>query len=192
MITKKIDINNIHGSGDFFDKKDLKTFCSIYFDWKNLNTEVEQLGSRRINIPEILSEGLASYLLNLARTNNVHFEGVKTTSFDCINPLNGITYQIKAVSTKTEMECGGPSSFGPRSEADAIILMHFICNDDKINFYLIKDEISGIMVNRKQNFQDQCEEGRRPRFSLLKKLIEQNRKPDFIYRIGDETFVESC
>lgn len=165
------------GYADVFNEIDLKTITDIYFKWKKLNKEVQSLGSRRINLPEIISEGLACLVLNLVRTNATNFSNIGSTSFDCLDVNTGTTYQLKAVSTLQENEYGGPSSFGPRSEADKIILLHFICEKDRVDFYLCDENIDEIKVNKDETFKQQCEKGKRPRFKLLQRLKENKTEP---------------
>ena len=183
----KITKNEKESSGyaDIFTKDDEKAITDIYFQWKKLNLDIQSLNSRRVNLPEIISEGLACIAMNLVRTNNTNFSNIGSTSFDCLSPDTGITYQIKAVSTLTEKECGGPTSFGPRSEADKIILLHFICELDRVDFYFCDENIDEIKVNKKETFKQQCETGRRPRFSLLKKLKEKGIKPSLTWYFGE-------
>ena len=87
MKTKKITFNreNKECSGyvDIFDNSDFKTLNSLYFDWKKMNEVVVNMHSRRINLPEIISEGLSSLLFNLVRTNNTSFTNIAKVNFDC-------------------------------------------------------------------------------------------------------------
>ena len=188
MIQKKISgMRNgmpFQGYGDYFNEDDEKQFNKIYFLWKELNKECVILNSRRNNLPEIISEGLVAKLFNLARTNNIAFQGLSSTSFDCINPSNGETYQIKAVSTMSREENGGPTSFGPRSEYDHLILAHFIVDEDVVLFYQYDDDLNKVMVNKKETFEDQCKAGKRPRFSLLKVIKQQEKLPILSYKFG--------
>ena len=100
------------------------------------------LESRRTNLPEIISEGLACILFNACRTNNKKFKC--HSSFDCVDE-NGTSYQIKAVSTLSKNEEGGPTSFGPKSEWDKLVLMHFICENDTVEIYLFDKNIQDIV-----------------------------------------------
>ena len=150
-----------------------------------MNEIVVKMNSRRINLPEIISEGLSSLLFNLVRTNNTSFTNITKVSFDCLNPSTGKTYQIKAVSTLTEKENGGPTSFGPRSEADVLILAHFICEENKVKFYQFEEDLEDFKVNKTETFREQCLQGRRPRFSLLKEIKKQNLIPIKEYIFGE-------
>lgn len=167
----------IKGYGDYFSDNDLEMFSRIYYSYKDLNSLLTTMGSRRSNLPEILSEGLCCYLLGLYRTNNVRFIGLESSSFDCIDPVAGTTYQIKAVSTLDKNSFGGPTSFGPRSESDKLLLAHFICNDDVVVIYEYTDDINDFYVNKKETFAQQCAQGKRPRFSLLKETINKGITP---------------
>lgn len=181
MNTIKVNFkkDNIDHTGvvDQFTKKDLSLLKEIYFSWKETNEKICSLGARRMTLPEILSEGLACVLLNLVRVNGKNNTTLKSNSFDCLDINKGETYQIKAVSTLNENEIGGPTSFGPKSEYDKLILMHFICNTDEVRFYIFDDNIQNIKVNKNETFEEQCLKGRRPRFSLLEKILDLNIKP---------------
>ena len=195
METKKIEgIKNnepFKGNGDFFDTKDEKDFNALYFDWKEFNAKLVKYGCRRTNFPEIISEGLSAYLFSLARTNNCSFSGMKSSSFDCIDPNDGKTYQIKAVSTMSKKEYGGPTSFGPHSEYDVLILVHIVVDEDRAYFYIFDENINNIMVNEIENFADQCARGVRPRFSLLKETLKNGYKPCLVYsfRRNNDTII---
>lgn len=178
-IKVKFRKNNIDHTGivDLFTKEDLLVLKEIYFSWKDTNEKICSLGSRRMTLPEILSEGLACVLFDLVRVNGKNNTTLKSNSFDCLDIKNGDTYQIKAVSTLTEEEIGGPTSFGPKSEYDKLVLMHFICNTDEVKCYLFNDNIKDIKVNKNETFEEQCLSGRRPRFSLLEKILDLNIEP---------------
>jgi Bsp6I restriction endonuclease. len=113
---------------------------------------------------------MSAYLFNLARTNASNFSNLEHSSFDCLDVNTGLSYQIKAVSTITADEIGGPTSFGPRSEFDKLLLVHVICEENRMLFFDCTEQLDNIMVNKKETFKDQCLAGKRPRFSLLKKL----------------------
>jgi hypothetical protein len=81
---------------------------------------------------------------------------MKSSSFDCIDPNDGKTYQIKAVSTMSKKEYGGPTSFGPHSEYDVLILVHIVVDEDRAYFYIFDENINNIMVNKTETFADQC------------------------------------
>lgn len=176
-----------YGRGVSFNKEDYIRIRAIYFNYKNLNQEIIKLESRRINLPEIISEGMACILLGAYRTNNKNFSC--HSSFDCVDK-NGVSYQIKAVSTLSKSDFGGPTSFGPKSEWNELILMHFICDEDIIEIYHFNENIQNIYVNKTQTFSDQCAEGRRPRFSLLKKCHEMNIKPSIVFSFREDKIID--
>lgn len=191
MIKKNIFViengEKYYGTGDYFDEIDYQKLKKIYYSYKQLNEEIVSLESRRANLPEIVSEGLACILFNACRTNNKKFKC--HSSFDCVDE-NGTSYQIKAVSTLSKNEEGGPTSFGPKSEWDKLVLMHFICENDIVEIYLFDKNIQDIYVNKTQTFAEQCLQGRRPRFSLLKKCHEMKIVPFMTFSFKEDRIID--
>lgn len=189
----KVNKNNtiIEGTGVRFNEEDIDTLISIYYGWKNLNNLNIALGIRRINFPESVSEGFSCILFDILRTNNVSsMHGIKHTSMDAINPSNGITYQIKACSTTSQVSRsanGSPTSFGPRSEWDKLLYIHIDCDKDIMYFYEYEDNINNVMVNRKETFADQCAQGRRPRFNMLP--AAKKTKPILIFSLKERKII---
>ena len=178
--TTERDGKTIKGSGDVFDQETIDLLRDSYFAWKNINEMQARFNTRRLNVPESLTEGITAYLFNLLRTNATQISGLSSSSFDAINPTTGITYQIKACSS-VEGKKVGPTSFGPRSEYDELIFVHVDCDTDKINFYMFNDALEDMMVNKTETFADQCNAGKRPRFSLYAKIIELGITPIMVY-----------
>lgn len=152
--------------GDKFNDDDLVILKNIFNEWKRLNEQVTPLEGRRVNIPDILSEGLFCYHMNCIRTNNT------AKSYDCISVDTNAGIQIKSASIPNDC-----TSFGPTSTWDEIYFMDFVPNgeiDGQINIYKIDIDFSSLILNAKkqQTFMDQQNLGRRPRFSVKKKIIE--------------------
>lgn len=168
--------NRIRGNGTLFTEADKDLFLKIYRDWKSLNEIQPLFGARRLNVPESLTEGLTCVLMNLARTNASQFTGLNSSSFDAIDPNTGTTYQIKACST-VKGKKPGPTSFGPRSEFERLLFVHVDCDKDLFSIYEFKDDLNSIMVNSTETFEDQCKQGRRPRFEMLSKIMQNGTKP---------------
>ena len=169
------------GSGDFFEKDDLKMLTSYYFAWKDMNEVNLEFGMRRANLPEILSEGLASALFGWARTNNTALTGCSSSSCDLVNISTGELIQLKGCSTAKGTR-PGPTSFGPRSEFDTLIFMHLDCEEDTARFYLLDaEDYKNWNVNRHETIADQQAQGRRPRVTILPKIKEFGIEPFFTY-----------
>ena len=168
------------GAGMLFTEELKNELIADYFTWKKINERQVAYGSRRINFPESISEGLGCYSLNFLRTNKTEIKGAPSCSCDAIDPITGLTYQFKACSTVGPKPQGSPSTFGPRSEYDVLVYLHMNCEEDKMYFYHFREDIDNIKVNKKETFKDQCDRGIRPRFNLLP-TIKRNKTPYFGY-----------
>lgn len=181
----------ISGTGDRFTiENDLSALTRIYFGWKELNNYQEAMNVRRINIPESVSEGIPCMLMGILRTNGTQITGLEHSSFDAIDTNTGETYQIKACSTTADKPNGSPSSFGPRSEYDHLIYVHFNCATDTLKLYDVAENINDIVVNKRKNetFADQCEQGRRPRFNLLPHV--EDIEPFMVFQLRKEDIID--
>lgn len=155
-----------------FDKKDAKNFKRLFDIWIELNSGLGKYG-RKVNIPEVLSEGMFCVFSDSVRCQR-KLKGKGSTSFDTINLKTGEREQIKASSIETDL-----STFGPKSEWDKLYFMSFY-NDGKIDgtfdVYEIPNKlIYSNKVNRGQTMKHQQEEKRRPRFSIMKDIIKPNK-----------------
>ena len=176
--------NNVacSGSGDLFNESDLSTLNKYYRSWRDLNDVNLRFNMRRANLPEMLSEGLASALFGWYRTNATTLTGCSSSSCDLVNAETGELIQLKACST-TSITPAGPTSFGPRSEFDALIFMHLDCDANIADFYKLDANVyKDWKVNRTQTIADQQAEGRRPRVTILPKIKESGIKPFFSYK----------
>lgn len=151
------------------EKSDRKLLKDLYSDWKKLNDRLKAISTRGINLPETISENaFALFFSDVFRVVSV--KGMKC-SFDCINIKTGSRIQIKASSVASDL-----TSFGPRSEWDELFFLDFSKGDGSFKAYKIEpDWIYKHMVNKTQSFQQQQEENRRPRFSIIKEIIEKRR-----------------
>ena len=175
--------NNIicSGSGDFFEDFDKNTLTKFYHSWKSMNEVNLTFDIRRINLPEILSEGLASMIFSWVRTNGTTISGGSSSSCDLIDLDRGKLIQLKGASTVSGRK-PGPTSFGPRTEFDELIFMHLNCDTDTAYFYQLDAETyKDLKVNQTETVRDQQAQGRRPRLNLLDKVQEENLEPIAIY-----------
>ena len=172
------------GYGDFFTEAELKPINEMYFAWKKLGEMFQYYGCRRANLPEVISEGLPSALFGWARTNNlplIHIEN----SADLVDVVTGSAIQVKGVSVYGEDD-GGPTSFGPNTKFDRLIVMHVRLDEDKAYFYEMNaKEYKDWKVNGQMSLREQQEEGRRPRLTLLPIIREQNLAPFAIYDFNE-------
>jgi hypothetical protein len=154
-----------------FDQKDYQKMIDLLKQIKESNAFLNQMGGRKINIPDVISEGMYCYNFNAVRTNG------SAGSFDCVDLDTKDGVQIKSASI--ENDC---TSFGPTSTWDKLIFIDyskFINNQsNEIYFYLIKVNIHSLVLNasRGETFADQQKQGRRPRFTI-KTLINEHKIP---------------
>ena len=152
-----------------FDKQDAEAFKNLFDIWVKLNNGLGKYG-RKVNIPEVLSEGMFCIFSNSARCQK-KLKGKGSISFDTINLKTGEREQIKASSIKSDL-----TSFGPKSEWDKLYFMNFYNNgkpDGTFDVYEIPNKlIYKNKVNKGQTMRLQQKEKRRPRFSIMDNIIK--------------------
>ena len=185
VTTKQVTLENtiVMAELQLFEDEDRSKLKSIYQQWLSLSSLCEEMQGRRINIPEIISEGVFSIEFGCARF--LKCTGKISSSFDCLRLEDNARIQVKATSVKTDL-----TSFGPKSTWDEIYLIHFLPNDrydGAFSIYKIEDGlIYNHKVNRKETFRDQQMAGKRPRFSIMKDIIiPHNIKPSRVGNILD-------
>ncbi|MDP2741086.1 MAG: Bsp6I family type II restriction endonuclease [bacterium] len=161
------------------DEQDAKIFKKLFDIWVKLNKGLAIYG-RKMNIPEVLSEGMFCIFSKSVRFQK-KIKGKGSVSFDTINLKTGEREQIKASSIESDL-----SSFGPKSEWDKLYFMSFYNNgnpDGTFDVYEIPNKlIYSNKVNRGQTMKRQQKEKRRPRFSIMNNII----KPYKIKPIGKD------
>lgn len=168
--TRQVVIEKTEVSAELqiFEESDKERIKTLYKNWISLSKLCLEMEGRRINIPEVLSEGVFCIELNCARFLNC--SGGVSSSFDCLDLENNERIQVKATSVKEDL-----TSFGPRSKWDKIFLMHFFPTgeyDGSFCVYQIdNDFIYNHKVNKNETFKDQQLAGKRPRFSIMKDII---------------------
>lgn len=166
----KLGGNNIEIEVAHLDKNDGKEFKRLFDIWRKLNLGLEKYG-RKVNIPEVISEGMFCVFSKSARYQK-KIKGKGTVSFDTINLQKKRREQIKASSIDEDL-----TSFGPRTEWDDLYFLDFY-NEGKLdgtfNVYFIPSKyIYSNKVNKGQTMKEQQGEKRRPRFSLKKDIIDK-------------------
>lgn len=172
------------GYGDFFTKDELTSINNIYFNWKSTCETYQYYGFRRPNLPEPISEGLPSALFGWARTNNMPLENIDGSA-DLVDTINGNAIQIKGISAYDEKDCG-PTSFGPNSKFDRLIVLYVRLDEDKVYFYEFPDaqDYKEWKVNENQTVADQQSQNKRPRLNLIPILKEKGIQPFFVYNFN--------
>ena len=126
---------------------------------KDLQTELG-VEFRLPSIPEDISENIVKFI--------IHRCGDTTSKWNCKGDL------LSTTEGKQECKCftsDGPPSFTPTSEWDVIYFLdarHWL--DDifvlhKVCLKRTSDEWKAIKVSKAQTFDDQCQQGRRPRIT---------------------------
>ena len=155
-------------------KADAKTFKRLFNLWKRLNIGLSKYG-RKMNIPEVLSEGMFCVFTGSVRFQR-KLKGIGAVSFDTINLKSNRREQIKATSIGKDL-----TSFGPETQWDDLYFMDFYRNGDidgSFNVYLIpNDLIYEKQVNENQTLKQQQAEKRRPRMSIKEIIQEKKIKP---------------
>lgn len=171
----QITLNNgTSVKGVEFDKNDYKKMRKIFKQCVKISKLLHSLGGRKLNIPDVISEGIYCFLFNAARTNGDAY------SYDAVNLKTKEGIQIKSASIPNDC-----TSFGPTSTWDKLVFMDFAPNgvvDGNVDFYEIpSEEIYGLILNNSKNetFLDQQKQGRRPRFSIKKLIIAKKKIKPF-------------
>ncbi|MDC1114074.1 Bsp6I family type II restriction endonuclease [Methylophilaceae bacterium] len=156
---------------DIFDQSDLIQLKNLYTQWNNLSSLLTSVGGRRLNLPEVISEGVVCVHFGAGRLNGGG-SGFNS-SWDCFQAKGNRRIQVKASSVKKDL-----TSFGPRSVWDDLYFVHFFPNgkyDGSYEIYKIPSEkIYSFRVNKNQTFKEQQQQEKRPRFSIIDGIIIPN------------------
>jgi len=130
---------------------------------------------RNLNFPETISENLAKYILEINGYNNITF----ANSGDLL--FNDITIEVKCFSSS------GPTSFGPTEKWNWILFIDATrYNEYYFKCYLLKlsndsEEFKNLKINRTETFNDQAQQGKRPRIGFNKILEQFNDHVEVIF-----------
>lgn len=168
---KKFKINGdvVEAFATITEKGDRALLKKLYEDWNNLNKRLKAISTRGINLPETISEN--AFCLFFPDCIRVVSLKKGKCSYDVLNIKTGSRIQIKASSIASDL-----TSFGPRSEWDELFFLDFSKGDGSFKAYKIEpDWIYKHQVNKKQTFQQQQAENRRPRFSIIDSIIKPKK-----------------
>lgn len=165
------------------DAARIKQVIDIYFHWKTLDAEIKTLsGTRGINFPSELSEYMACYALDLL----VNKEGSNGDAVDMSDEANPLIIEIKGSSAD---KTSAPNSFSPSEQFDDLVFVRLEKYDDLLKIYrtgINSEKLKSIKVNVSQTVEDQQKQGRRPRFSIQDKIVDElGLEPDAIFYIRD-------
>ena len=159
-------------TGDDFDQNDFDKLKSIFKKWLDINSDLKSLKGRGLNVPDVFSEALFCIFFDAVRTN----KDPGAHSYDCVIKKTGEGVQVKSASIPDDC-----TSFGPKSTWDLLYFVDLAPNgyvDGNVYFYEIDSvDIYDLILNKKKNetFSNQQEQGRRPRFSIKKRIIEEKQ-----------------
>jgi len=145
------------------DKSRFKDAIKAYFLWKDLDTIIRTSCTRGVNIPETITENLLCFVTG--------FKLNKGSGGDAYDEASKKVIEIKATSNFDR----DTSSFSPKENFDALYFVRLEKKDDVMYFYnleMTSIDLKVIKVNKTQLLGDQQEQGRRPRFSIIKFIIE--------------------
>ncbi|WP_373206050.1 Bsp6I family type II restriction endonuclease [Clostridium tertium] len=146
------------------DKSRFYDAIKAYFLWKELDTIIRTSHTRGINIPETITETLLCYVSD--------FKLNKGSGGDAFDEENNRVIEVKATSNFDR----DTSSFSPKEEFDALFFVRLDKRNDVMYFYDLEmnsSDLKLIKVNSTQTLGEQQQQGRRPRFSVIKFVIEE-------------------
>lgn len=144
------------------DAARINDVCRLYFLWKDLNVGLRSYVSRGINFPDAISEPIGCFALG--------YQWNKGSAGDAITP-DGELVEMKATSNFH----GDLTSFGPVTTFDKFIFLRLDFPQNMLYVYdlnLNGETLGDLKVNARQTIRDQQEQGRRPRLSIIKQVIE--------------------
>ncbi len=144
------------------DKARFYDAVDMYFLWKELDQRIRTSATRGINFPEAISEPLACYALG--------FRWNKSSGGDAVDENNRII-EFKATSNWGS----DTTSFSPSENFDELYFLRLDKRNDELYIYktnMSSDDLKKIKVNSVQTLAEQQQAGRRPRFSVIKFIIE--------------------
>lgn len=147
------------------DKSRFNDAIKAYFLWKELNSLIKNSHNRGINFPETISETLLCSAMD--------FELNRGTGGDAKNPKTGSIIEAKATSNWDR----DTTSFSPKEAFDELYFIRLNQRDDTVYFYntgINSEKLKIIKVNKTQTLGEQQQQGRRPRFSVIKFILEPN------------------
>jgi hypothetical protein len=153
-----------------FEGADRNRLLALYRSWRLLCDDLTAFKARAVNLPEGLSE--SSVCLEMGFVRVIGNISGANSSWDCYDISRWKRIQIKACSVLPDL-----TSFGPDSVWDEIYFVDFYRGgtwDGTFDIYLIdNDDIYNHKVNARQTLRAQQEQGRRPRFSIYKEIIQK-------------------
>ena len=152
-------------SSDTYTQLILKEQYDLFKSYVNKRIEITKKINLKVRLPtfpEDISENISKFIINNKLDD-------KTSTWECKKgDLNSKKEGIQECKCFTS---NGPSSFSPTSDWDVIYFLDARnwLNDNfilyKIELKKTSDEWKNIKVNKKETFEDQCKQKRRPRIN---------------------------
>lgn len=147
------------------DKSRFLDAVEMYFLWKELDQRIRSSATRGINFPETISEALCCYAMG--------FKWNKGSSGDAVDDSNG---QKRIIEMKATSNWNlDTTSFSPKENFDALFFLRLDKRNDNLYIYdtgVNSAKLKTIRVNQTETLGEQQLAGRRPRFSVIKFIIE--------------------
>lgn len=154
---------------DLVDVDDLMLNNAIdaYFLWSKLDNRIRGLSTRGINLPSEITEIIAGWSLNISLN--------KGSAGDLYDKETKKIIEVKGTSVlEGEKDL---TSFSPSEYFDELVFLRLRRDDDIFEIYKLdfgSEDLKKISVNKTQKVADQQNQKRRPRFSVMDKLIIKN------------------
>lgn len=184
--SKKIAQN----AGDKYSKEILKEQYEIFKNYvisRKNSSKLLGIKFRSSGIPEDISENMIKFI--------IHKRGDVTSSWNCKGDL------LSSVEGKQECKCftsDAPITFTPSSEWDSIYFLDARnwLNDNfklyKFPYKRTSDEWINIKANKKQSFEDQSLQGRRPRIIWSRLYPQIKEQCSLIFEGSFEDIIVDC
>jgi hypothetical protein len=164
---------------NIYSEEDIEWVRQCFEAWYNFKEILKNDGKhseRSVNLHEAISETMYCILTHCGRyvKTKAIKEKLKDRSFDAFDILDKLRVQIKA--TQIDQDC---TSFGPSSVYDKLIFMDFYNGgnvDGTVDIYDVPlQSIDSVVVSERDcvTFKERQAEGKRPRFSVKKEIIER-------------------
>lgn len=150
------------------NKNDYMRILDAYKTWKKFDEMMREYSSRGVNFHEGISETIVCYV-------NDFYHSVGKGSEDAVTN-NEELVQVKASSNFNE----DLTSFGPTSKFDFLHFARLDKEEDKLYLYDIPiKELYEVPVNKNETFKDKQLKGQRPRFSIIKKYLSEDKEKPY-------------
>lgn len=159
------------------DWRQLKRLHNAYVVWNKALRDTSW-ASRGANLPEAISEAVVCLCTNGTLIVSGHGD---------IKLPDGKIAECKA----TTLQSNDLTSFSPASNFDNLYFVMYSMSEENLykvyDLKMSRNDLNPIKVNSRSTFRDHANQGRRPRFSIIKMIIENlNLKPTWLVDVSKE------